>query len=342
MPVNVSKTEQIGTPTDQVNRPMTYIEVLVRWTRLPWWLVWIGVLIALYLVDHSLSIKILGVHTLQKPLAAWLLFSMACSINVVWASHQLCNSASILQKFIEIPKKDFKEWYGERLQWGFRSGWAFSITIAVMLLVSLSAFFIIFRFSEGKFHLAIIRSALLTVSSLGPCCLWATVLGTCILGHKIAKLPIKVPVYQDPKISIKALGSLFFRVMMATVVCYALALFGLIVSPVAKDSIVFIWVGATGVAILLGFILPQVGVHRVMVGAKLEKLRIVSHYIEMYIERTLSNPSPKNLTYLKDLCEIRQRFNEMDEWPFSLKEFWQLTTATFIPLLLHFTKAIWN
>ena len=167
-------------------------------------------------------------------------------------------------------------------------------------------------------------------------------IGTGLLGHRLSALPIEVPVYQDPRMSIKALGIMFFRLTLATVGCYIVVLVVLVLSPFAKSLTGFIWSGITGVAILLGFVMLQMGINRLMVKSKLEDMRIVSYHIEDVMNKALEKPTSENLAQLKDLYEIQKRVNDMSEWPFNWKALWQLMTAVFVPLLLQFAQVVWK
>ena len=342
MIVNSVEGKEIGESRLQVTRPFTYLERLVKWTHVPWWLIWTILPFVVFLIDKLLTVRALGSHTLWKPLAVWALFSGACSINVVWTSRQSQKSASVLAESVTIPIENFRRWYEERLQWAFRSRSALAIALTVLVLFSGTAFAIVSNFTNGRTTLALIRTGLYTVTVIGPGCLWPTVIGTCLLGHKLSKLPLKIPIYQAPRTSIKALGSLFFRLTLATIGCYIIVLVALALSPEAKSPLGLVWGTATGVAILLGFVIPQAGVHRLIVKAKHEKLRSLSLHIEGAMDNALGDPSEENLAQLKDLLEIQNRLNDMSEWPFNWKALCQLMTAVFVPLLLQFAQVVWK
>jgi hypothetical protein len=132
--IHSAKSEQINDSALQVTRPLTYLEVFVKWTHLPWWLIWTILPFVVFLVDRLISTETLGSHTLWKPLAVWVLFSGACSVHLVWASQQLQKSASVLGESIKIPKETFRRWYEDRLQQAFRSRWALTFAFAVLVL----------------------------------------------------------------------------------------------------------------------------------------------------------------------------------------------------------------
>lgn len=124
--------------------------------------------------------------------------------------------------------------------------------------------------------------------------------------------------------------------------CYIVVLVVLVLSPFAKSITGLIWSSITGVTILLGFVMPQMGIHRLMVKSKLEKMRIVSSHIEKAMNKALGEPTAENLAQLKDLYKIQKRVNDMSEWPFNWKALWQLMTAVFVPLLLQFAQVVWK
>jgi hypothetical protein len=294
------------------------------------------------LLDYFIAMWCLGRYGLWGSAIAWALFSAACSATVVWAAGLLGRSMNRLGQSIELPEAEFERWYEDRIRFSFYSKWTLFISLSVVLFFSLTILVFGAELCGGDSRLSLIRSAILIPSVFGPGLMWPMVIGTCVLGHKTATLPIRAPIGQDPENSISTLGSLFLRLMIAVAVCYILALFVLVLSPVAGNLIAIVWAGATAVAILLGFVLPQVGVHRVMVREKRRRLKTIDGHLNKGIHQVLLDPRPEILMHVAYLLEISNFLKGMKEWPFSWNAVWQLTTAVFVPFLLALVPMIWR
>jgi flagellar motor component MotA len=107
-----------------------------------------------------------------------------------------------------------------------------------------------------------------------------------------------------------------------------------IVSPLSENTSILAWL-AGGLTLIFGFfILPQVGVHRIMASEKTRRLTSFTHYLEEAMERSLQDPSSENMQRLKELFELQAHLVGMNDWPFNTNTVWQLITALLIPIAL--------
>ena len=326
----------------RVRRPACLLDHLAGWLHVPAPVFWALLPFLLYMADRSLTLKVIGSHPLSSPLVAWAFFSAACSLNALWSLANLQSSETALQRSLDIPVDAFHTWYAKRLRWMTSSPAAITIIVAVMVLFNVTVFCIHYRFTGEGAALALVRVVLFSLSVLGPSCLWAIVVGTCLMGHRLVELPIRVSYCPHPKKRPHTLGLMFFRLTLATVGCFAVGLVVLGLSPVARSPAGFVWAAVTALAILLGFVVPQVGVHRIMAAEKRRRLGLLSTHIEKALDRVLANPCPESLARFKDLCEVLDRVENTSEWPFNAGTLWQLTTAIGVPLLLHFIEVLWQ
>jgi hypothetical protein len=107
-----------------------------------------------------------------------------------------------------------------------------------------------------------------------------------------------------------------------------------IMSPLMEDLTILVWLGAGTLAIFGFFLLPQIGIHRIMAYEKQQRLLSFSAHLEDAMERSLKDPTAENMQRLKDYFELQEHLKNMHEWPFNVSTLWQLITALFIPVIL--------
>ena len=159
---------------------------------------------------------------------------------------------------------------------------------------------------------------------------------TAVLVHNISKLPLKISIYQHPTTSVKAIGHMFLRFSFCVIVAYSLWVFALLCSPLNKyltDPVILFWVVPFGLVVLLYFIIPQYKIHEIMIKEKHKKIRKFSTHLDEAMELVTNDPTTKNINRLRELFEIQQQLNGMEDWPFNMKSIIFLLSAIFIPLL---------
>jgi len=151
---------------------------------------------------------------------------------------------------------------------------------------------------------------------------------------RLTRFRIKVSVNQVPDRGLQALGSAFFRMSMAIIVTFLPLIAAVIISPLLGDATILLWLGVGLLSIFLFFLVPQIGIHRIMVHEKQQRLLAFANHLEDAMERSLKEPSAENMQRLKDYFELQEHLKNMTEWPFNVSTLWQLITALLIPLLI--------
>jgi hypothetical protein len=121
---------------------------------------------------------------------------------------------------------------------------------------------------------------------------------------------------------------------IAITACFVLIVITATVAGLGNNFTVLIWEGLGAALIFCFFLLPQIGIHRIMAAEKEQRLHSFSHHLEKALEKSLSDPSLENMQRLKELFDLQEHLKKMNEWPFNVNTLWQLITALLIPLIL--------
>lgn len=157
---------------------------------------------------------------------------------------------------------------------------------------------------------------------------------------QLIKFRIRISVNQLSGRGLQALGSSFFKMSIAITFCFVLVVITAILAGLGNNFTVLIWEGLGAVLIFCFFLLPQIGIHRIMSSEKKQRILSFSHHLETSLEKSLSDPSSENMQRLKELFELQQHLKNMNEWPFNVNTIWQLITALLIPLILGLLEII--
>ncbi len=159
--------------------------------------------------------------------------------------------------------------------------------------------------------------------------------------HLVALIPmeltqkkVKVSITQFSGNGLQALGSSFLKMSLSITVSFIFIVAAAMLAPFENNLIVLIWLGLAALLIFSFFLLPQVGIHRVMVNEKTNRMSSFTWHLEEAMDNTLKDPSAENMQRLKELFEVQRHLKEMNEWPFDLTSLWQLLTALIIPIIL--------
>lgn len=239
-----------------------------------------------------------------------------------------------LIRFIEEDKEKLKRWYESKLKSCYEGVWplAFGVIISIAAITSIyplvtnltlsTDFPLYYRMSYlalGFFFLGISLWALIKVA---------------LIPMELTRMKLKVSINQFSGNGLQALGSSFLKMSLSIAVSFILIVGTAIVAPFEKNLIVLIWLGVAAFLIFGFFLVPQIGIHRVMVNEKTNRMFSFTHHLEDAMDRTLKDPSAENMQRLKELFEVQNHLKGMNEWPFDFNSVWQLLTALIIPIIL--------
>jgi hypothetical protein len=266
-------------------------------------------------------------------------FAFTC-IGLIYCSRELNNYLPTLGRFIDQSETELCEWYQQYLKVTYHS---YIVWIAGLLMAATGIYTTLpfIKALSGESDLLFYyRTGYITIGFFFVGAgLWAIyrIIKMAVL---ISAMKIKVTVYQSPETSVLSLGKLYFRMALSISLTYLMIVITALLSPFDKNYTVLIWLVLAALSVLLFFLLPLYGVHKIMSREKNERLESFSIHIEKAMELSFSDPSTHNMKHLKELFELKKHIDEMNEWPFDPSALWQLITALLIPLGLAFVELL--
>ncbi len=312
----------------------SYPESIFKIIPLPKWLsillFWEVIFFADYLMARTVT------NGLSDSLVFALLtlsFASIC-IGTVYCSKVLQNLYPHLSLFIDEPLESLQSYYQRELKNCYEGLFPFlsGAICAVVALLSFRPFIV--ELSPVDTLLLTFRSTYIFIGFffLGVA-LWA-LLYAIKIPNSFIKFKIRVSTHQFEGNGLQALGSAYLRMALSISVTFLFIVITTIVSPYSVNKIVLVWLAIGALMIFGFFILPQVGIHRIMSNEKSQRMRAFSHHLEEAMDRSLKDPTSENMQRLKELFELQQHLRDMNEWPFNMNSIWQLITALLIPLAL--------
>jgi hypothetical protein len=313
---------------------LSYPEKLVSKVKLPRWLSLIIFWELLLLGDFVISYLILKSYDDFMLMAAFSAFFASICLNINYCKNTLLRFYPILKNFIDLPDLELHNWFHLKMKEAYAGKWPLLAGFLICSVAIASIYPMIVEISSEELFLVIYRAAFLGLgfffTGIG---VWALV-SIISLSNQVAKYKVKVSVYQNSENSIMAMGSVFFRMALAIAIPYSMIVLVAILSPFGNSVIVLAWLGIAALLVFAFFLLPQIGVHNVMTQEKQQRLQAFAFHIESAMEDSLKNPNSENMRRLRELFELQNHINNMNEWPFNTNAIWQLITALLIPLLL--------
>ncbi len=313
-------------------RITSYHEKAVKFIPLPPWLSIIVFWELLYLADYLIEQSIPGSPAGPSLFGGPIIFFISIFINTIFCSKQLTKLAFHLPTFIDKPADDLEAWYSLQLRKCYE-GW---MPIAFGLLVGLVSGYtmdpIIRKLTADSTGLLIFRHGYHFVGYffLGIS-LWALAKAA-TMPLALARFKVKVSSFQVRGTGLQTLGMAYFRMALSISVSFFIAVVFLILSPFSSSMVGMLWSVFGALSIFLFFIVPQMGIHKIMSEVKYKKLDAFSFHLDTALEQSIENPSPENMKRLKELFELQGHLKNINEWPFELSMVWQLVTALIIPL----------
>jgi hypothetical protein len=310
----------------------SYPERFFGWIPLPYWLSIFIVWEFIFAIDYFLATTTTAPTHLPE-FACLTIFFALIGCTIIYCSRVLMELHDNLVPFIEGDPTDFTRWYQQQLQQSYEGWWPIAFGITFTLLESFTAGPIIHQFTPSG-NLSVFRAVYEFVGffflGMG---VWALI--------NVARIPIvmtryklRVSLTQMSGRGLQALGTSYFRMSVAIIFTFLPLVVALILSPLSNNTFILVWLAGGMLLIFAFFLLPQVGVHRIMASEKSQRLKGFTVHLEEAMERSLKDPSTENMQRLKELFELQGHLKDMNEWPFNMNTLWQLITALLIPVAL--------
>lgn len=312
----------------------SYPEKIIRVIPLAPWLAWAIFWQLLFLIDYLLNWRTSNQETHSTPFAFLILFFISICIVTIYCSRILAKLFPHLSRFIEEDPVTLRNWYTEKLKSCYEGGWPLLGGLVISSVAITSIFPLLAQVTPGNYFLLYFRASYLALGFffLGIS-LWALIKVT-LIPMEFTGMKVKVSINQFSGNGLQALGSTFLKMSLSITVSYIFIVAASVFAPFETNKIVLIWLGFAALLIFGFFLLPQMGIHRVMVNEKSNRMAGFTHHLEEAMDQTLKNPSAENMQRLKELFEVQNHLKNMNEWPFNLNSIWQLLTALIIPIIL--------
>jgi len=304
------------------------------WIPLPYWLSIFIVWELLFLVDYLLGLSTPGGHDHIYEFGCLVIFfAMVCG-TVIFCSRVLSEMYADVILFIDRPGEDFRNWYVQQLRRSYEGATPLVFGIAFAVFESLTAGPVIRQFTPPDTALYFVRMLYeITGFFFLGVGVWA-LLNVVRIPIQLTRYKIKVSLTQISGRGLQALGSSYFRMSLCIILTFMPLIVAVIISPLSSNVFILAWL-AGGLVLIFGFfLLPQVGVHRIMAYEKRQRLVTFTHHLEQAMERSLNEPTSENMQRLKELFDLQAHLKSMNEWPFNTNTLWQLITALLIPVLV--------
>jgi hypothetical protein len=305
----------------------------VRWIPLPYWLIILLLWQVVFVADYWLALTTGGDNHSAEFACLVLFFALVC-ITTVYCSKVLVRLFDDVKLFIDCNEHELEAWYSRKLQVSYQSVGSVVFALIFTIVVNVTAGESMNQFTSPDSTLHFLR---ITYEYAGFFFLglgvWA-LLNVLLIPIGLTQFRIRVSVNQISGRGLQALGAAFFRMSIAITFTFVPLVIAAILSPLLEDLSILIWLGIGTASIFCFFLLPQIGIHRIMAHEKQQRLMSFAHHLENAMEQSLKEPTPENMQRLKDYFELQAHLKNMNEWPFNVSTLWQLITALFIPVIL--------
>jgi hypothetical protein len=315
-------------------RVVSYPERIVRLIPLPYWMIYLIAWELVFLADYLLGFQVEDGHKYSAEFGFLVLFFAMVCITVTYCAKVLSRLFPDLTMFVDHDKGEFREWYHERLFRSYQGYMPIIFGLAFALAESLTAGVVIRQFTPAGTSLYNLRVAYEFVGFffLGVA-VWALI-NVVRIPIELTKYKIKVTLNQVSGRGLQALGTSFFKMSISIVGVFIPLAIAVLISPLSGNPFILGWL-VVGLMMIFGFfILPQLGVHRIMTHEKNQRLLAFTQHLDDAMEKSLKDPSSENMQRLKELFDLQTHLRNMNEWPFNTNTLWQLITALLIPVVL--------
>jgi hypothetical protein len=253
------------------------------------------------------------------------------SVGVIWARNKMKLFEDTFINIVEWSKEDMKKLYGRQVAIIFDDKKMIIAGIcAVIIAYVLGADHYGFPF-QGFLNIFFNIIYYFAIYTMGIG-LYVMIM-TASAVHKIGSLPLTANVLFSK--DIQAIGILYSEFTVYAAIIYITWVIFLILTPLKLPTHERT-IGFLIFALLLCayFVLPQHGIHEMMVRTKREKTYTFSSQLRAVANDTFKDPNDVNVFSLTDLLDIQCRLDEMSEWPFSFYEILHIALITIIPLIV--------
>ncbi|HNS10799.1 MAG TPA: hypothetical protein PKN29_13935, partial [Candidatus Ozemobacteraceae bacterium] len=148
--------------------------------------------------------------------------------------------------------------------------------------------------------------------------------------REFGDLDLRILIIQEENSGIRLLGKFILQTTLFAVIPYVCSIVARHIGGWNFGSLLAVWFGMFGVAILFYLFWPIYNIHRAMIREKDCKLNLISHELnELLSGRSLDHDK---IHKLRNLMEIRTHLHDINTWPFDMNKVIGLLSAVIIPM----------
>lgn len=148
--------------------------------------------------------------------------------------------------------------------------------------------------------------------------------------REFGDLDLRILIIQEENSGIRLLGKFILQTTLFAVIPYICSIMARHIGGWNFGSLLALWFGLFGVAILFYLFWPIYNIHRAMIREKDRKLNLISHELnELLSGQRLDHD---RIHKLRNLMEIRTHLHEINTWPFDMNKVIGLLSAVIIPM----------
>ncbi|MBS1682240.1 MAG: hypothetical protein JST48_11055 [Bacteroidetes bacterium] len=312
----------------------SYPEQIFRFIPLSRWLSILLFWEIIYSIDYLIVRSIPSANGNALVFALLTFFFASICIGTVYCSKVLQNLTPHLPLFIDEPVEALQLYFQKELKNCYNGFFPIGSGLLCAGIALLSFHSFIIELSPPDTSIIFFRSTYIFIGFffLGMA-LWA-LLYAIKIPNDFTRFKIRVNTHQFAGNGLQALGSAYLKMSLSVSVAFLLIVLTALVTPYSLNLIVLVWLSIGALMIFGFFILPQLGIHRIMSNEKSQRMRTFSHHLEEAMDKSLKDPTSENMQRLRELFELQQHLSNMNEWPFDANSLWQLISALLIPIAL--------
>lgn len=322
-------------------RIISFPERIIRMIPLPYGLAWMVIWQVVFLIDYLLGWSSANTSNAAVFAGMCLFFAIVCS-SIIYCTRKLEEFFPHLADLVQISPDETRSWFEARMNKSYSGIGPILSGILLSMVVAFTIEPMLLQLTPETSGLLVFRRIYLIVGffCLGIS-LWA-LLHITILPIAVTALPLRIQVNQYTGSSLHALGTTYLKMALAISMCFMAIVLVAVIAPIDQNLVLLAWLGLSALLIFGFFLLPQIGIHQVMVREKSNRMAGFSKHLEEAMDRTLTNPSPENMQRLKELFEVQNHLKSMNEWPFDLSSLGQLLTALIIPIMVALAEILFK
>jgi hypothetical protein len=281
-------------------------------------------IISLLIFERSFAY--VGVFLILSFLIAWQ------SIVIFWTHKKIISFQDILIEIVELPLAEIKRWYeGQELRI-FHDKKLFLAGFAMILIshaLGLDDNGIYYQSMELNILIYAYYYLAVFIVGIGL----YIVLMTGFMVSQIGRLPLDINIIISKKI--QSIGVLYSKFTICAASVYITwGIFHMLTPTQYSSFKMIVWYAFFGILLILYFVLPQYGIHRMIIETKNQKVKAFSYKLRAVAEKAFADPIKENVSCLRSMFDIQRQLDEMSEWPFGSYEVVHISLIVIIPLTI--------